>query len=89
LAKVVAHPDCCVRGGSEITRHALVPQPEGGFDRPLAALVAVARIGKFDQDCDELTAGKQKERVFVGAVRPDPYSVSRRWRHHEILSQRL
>jgi len=89
LANVIAHPDCCVRGGSEIIGYALMFQPEGRLDRPLAALLAVACIGKFDQDCDELAAGKQKERVFVGAVRPDPYSISRRWRHHEILSQRL
>ncbi len=76
MADVVAYPDRGVRGGWEVFWNQAVMQAEGRLNRPVATLRAVTLIGKFDQNCHELAAGQQKQRVFVGAASADLNPVS-------------
>lgn len=76
MADVVAYPDCGGHGGWEVSWNPAVKQAEGRLNGPFATLGAVDPIGKFDQDCDELTVGEQQQRVFIGAARADLNPVS-------------
>ena len=72
MANMLAYPIRRIRRGCEKIRLTAKIYSERGFDEPLSASFAVAFIVEFDQDCDELAAGKQQQRVAVGAVRLDP-----------------
>lgn len=75
MANMLADPVRRVGRASEGPWPATGVQSEGRFDDPLATTVAMAFIGKFNQDRDQLAVVEQHQRVAVGAVGSDPYFV--------------
>lgn len=62
-------------GGTKGSWSATGTQSEGALDNPLAASVAVAFIGKFYQNCDQLAIVQQNQGIVIGAVGSDAYLV--------------
>ena len=75
LGNMLANPSGGCSGVGEWSRPAAGVKTEGCLDDPLATIIAMAFVSKFDQDRDQLSVVKQHQRVAVGAVRSDPYFI--------------